>query len=182
LLALAVGIGLKDGLTWLRVRRQAFTVLSRHRVAYAVLAAIFGIAILSTLYYYQVGVEKKLAGIYMEGRYGPFLEQIRHSGLTKRLIILDYGVHQVVLGEQAGPFLHYSPEADFYAKVEDSRGMQVQVAAPGGDLPTGSWIASCDPRSQAWLADHYTVYIASQPNSWCELERTGDPRPAALPQ
>jgi 4-amino-4-deoxy-L-arabinose transferase-like glycosyltransferase len=182
LLALAVGIGLKDGLTWLRVRRQASTVLFRHRVAYAAVAAIFGIAILSTLYYYQLGVERKLAGIYMEGRYGPFLEQIRQSGLTKRLIILDYGVHQVVLGEQAGPFLNYSPEADFYAKVEDGRGMQVQVATPGGDLPTGSWIASCDPRSQAWLADHYTVYIASQPNPWCELERTGDPRPAALPQ
>lgn len=182
LLALTVGIGLKDGLTWLRARRPAFTVLLRPRIVYAVVAAVFGIAILSSLYYYQVGVEKKLAGTYMEGRYGPFLEQIRRSGLTKRLIILDYGAREVVLNDDAGAFLHYSPEADFYAKVEDGRGMQVQVAVPGGDLPTGSWIASCDPRSQAWLAGHYTVYIASQPNPWCELERTGAPRSAAFLQ
>jgi 4-amino-4-deoxy-L-arabinose transferase-like glycosyltransferase len=180
LLALAEGIGISDGLTWLRARQQKLPVFFRPRVAYAGLMVIFGIAMVSAIYYYQVGVERKLDTMYMGGRYGPFLEQIRHSGLTTNLIILDHGMYEAVANDPTGVFSHYSPEAYFYQTVEGSRGMQVRIVVPAGDLPAGSWIATCNPLSQTWLTDRYTVYKALQPNSWCELERMGGPKPAAV--
>ena len=107
----------------------------------------------------------------MEGRYGPFLNQIRHSGLTQHLVLLDYGSKEAMIDSNSGDFAHYSPEADFYAKVEGARGMQVQVVAPEHDLPSGSWIATCDPRSNAWLMGRYYVAVVLQANPWCALEQ-----------
>ncbi len=182
LLALATSIGLSDGLEWLRVRRQTLPVLFRPRVAYAAVGAIFCLALLATIYYYQIGVEKKLAGVYMEGRYGPFLEQVRYSGLTKRVLILDYGLMNAGAGSGDVEMTHYSPEADFYAKVENLRGMHVQVIVPGNNLPGGSWIATCDPRSNAWLIAHYDVTVALRPNTWCELAQIRDRKTASLAQ
>jgi 4-amino-4-deoxy-L-arabinose transferase-like glycosyltransferase len=178
-LALAASIGLSDSMAWLRAREQTLAVFFRPRFAYAAVAAIFGVAQLASVYYYQIGVERKLAGIYMEGRYGPFLEQIRDGGLTKSLVILDYGVRTEVLGDRTGQFVNYSPEAVFYAQVEGSRGMQVQVVVPGRDLPPGSWIATCDPRSDAWLTEHYHVALVLQPNPWCKLARNEGAKPAS---
>jgi 4-amino-4-deoxy-L-arabinose transferase-like glycosyltransferase len=172
LLALSVGIGLSDGLSWVRARERTLPAWLRPRFAYAAVTAIFAMAILATLYYYQFGVERKLAPTYMEGRYGPFLEQIRHAGLTQRLVVLDYGAYKEVVGDNPALFAHYSPEAYFYAGVESSRGMQVQVVVPGPALRAGTWVATCDPRSEAWLTRHYRVAIAMQPNQWCKFERT----------
>jgi 4-amino-4-deoxy-L-arabinose transferase-like glycosyltransferase len=176
LLAMAVSIGLSDGLAWLGARERTLPVFFRPRVAYAAVTAILAIGVLAAVYYYQIGVERKLDSTYMEGRYGPFLEQIRHRGLTHGLIILDYGVDKEVVSDKTGQFANYSPEADFYAGVEDLRGMHVDVAAPGHDLPAGSWIATCDPRSHAWLVNHYRVATVLQANPWCELERIGNPK------
>jgi 4-amino-4-deoxy-L-arabinose transferase-like glycosyltransferase len=171
-LALAVGIGLSDGVAWLHAREQTRSVWFGTRAAYAGVAAIFGIAILGAFYYYQIGVERKLAATYMGGRYGPLLEEVRQRGLTRHLMILDYGAHRIVLGDNSGQFMHYSPEAYFYAQVEASHGMQVEVAVPGAALPPGSWIATCDPRSHLWLANHDQIAVALQPNPWCEVGRT----------
>jgi 4-amino-4-deoxy-L-arabinose transferase-like glycosyltransferase len=170
-LALAVGIGVSDSLAWLRIHEHKLPALFRPRIAYAATAAIFGIANLAAVYYYQFGVERKLAGTYMEGRYGPFLSQIHRTGLTQRLTLLDYGSKVAMIDSNSGDFAHYSPEADFYAEVEDERGLQVQVVAPDHDLPSGSWIATCDPRSNAWLTGRYYVAVVLQPNSWCALEK-----------
>ncbi len=172
LLALATSLGLSDGLAWLRTRRQTLPIILRPPVAYAAVAALFCAAILATVYYYQIGVERKLAGVYMGGRYGPFLEQVRHSGMTKDLLVVDYGVDEANGASDDpnnGQNTGYSPEADFYAKLEDIRGMQVQVTVPGAGLPVGSWIATCDPRSSAWLAAHYKVSLAMQSDAWCKL-------------
>jgi 4-amino-4-deoxy-L-arabinose transferase-like glycosyltransferase len=170
-LALAVGIGLSSGVAWLRAREQNRPVFFGSRAAYAIVALIFGIAILGAVYYYQIGVERKLADTYMGGRYGPLLEQVRQRGLTRHLVILDYGDYRQVLGDNAAQFMNYSPEADFYALAEASQGMQVEVVIPGAALTPGSWIATCDPRSHAWLAKHYQVAVALQPNRWCEVGR-----------
>jgi hypothetical protein len=170
-LALAVGIGVSDSLTWLRAHERKLPTLFRPRTAYAAAAAIFGIANLAAVYYYQFGVERKLAGTYMEGRYGPFLNQIRHTGLTQHLTLLDYGSKEAMIDRNNGDFAHYTPEADFYAEVENEQGMRVQVATPDHDLPSGSWIATCDPRSNAWLTGHYYVAVMLQPNPWCALEQ-----------
>ena len=170
-LALAIGIGISDSLAWLRAHERKLPTLFRPRIAYAVVASIFGIANLATVYYYQIGVERKLAGTYMEGRYGPFLNQIRSSGLTQRLVLLDYGSSEAMIDSTNGEFAHYSPEADFYAKVESARGMQVQVVVPDHDLPSGSWVATCDPRSNAWLTGRYHVAVLLQSNPWCALEQ-----------
>jgi 4-amino-4-deoxy-L-arabinose transferase-like glycosyltransferase len=167
-LALAVGIGVSDSLAWFRAREQRLPA----RFAYATVAIVFGATCLAAIYYYQIGVERKLEGTYMEGRYGPFLEQVRHSGLTQHLLLLDYGSREAVVDTRTGDFAHYSPEADFFAKVEDARGMQVQVIAPDHDLPSGSWIATCDPRSTAWLASRYQVVLVLQAKPWCALEQT----------
>ncbi len=177
-LALAAGIGLSGGLTWLRARQQTLPALFRPRVAYAAVITIFSFAILAAVYYYQVGVERKLAATSMEGRYGPFLEQVRHSGLTNDLVLVDYGITKPELRDFTGPY--YSPEADFYAKLEDARGMHVQVVVPGHDLPAGSWVATCDPRSAAWLNDRYHLAVVLQPNPLCALERTGGSETASL--
>ena len=170
-LALAVGIGVSDSLAWLRAREQKLPALFRPRIAYAAVAAIFGVANLAAVYYYQIGVERKLAGTYMEGRYGPFLNRVRHSGVTQHLVLLDYGSNEAMIDNKSGEFAHYSPEADFYAKVESARGMQVQVAVPDHDLPSGSWIATCDPRSNAWLTGRYHVAVVLRSNPWCTLEQ-----------
>jgi 4-amino-4-deoxy-L-arabinose transferase-like glycosyltransferase len=171
-LALAVGIGVSDSVAWLRAREQTRSVLFGTRAAYALVTAVFGIAILGAVYYYQFGVERKLSTSYMGGRYGPLLEEVRQRGLTQQLTILDYGVYRKVLGDNAGQFMHYSPEAYFYAQVESPRGLQVDVAVPGEVLPPGSWVATCDPRSSTWLASHDQLAIALQPNHWCEVGRT----------
>jgi len=171
-LALAVGIGLSDGVAWLRAREQRLPIFFGPRAAYVAVGAIFSIAILASVYYYQIGVEKKLADSYMGGRYGPLLEQVRQRGVTRHVIILDYGDHKIVEGDTSGVFENYRPEAFFYALAETSRGMQVEVEKPGISLPSGSWIATCDPRSSAWLTDHYQVAIEFQPNRWCEAGRT----------
>ena len=181
-LAMAVGIGLSDSVAWLRAREQMLPVFFRPRAAIAAVAAIFGIAFLAAFYYYQIGVERKLAGLYMAGRYGPLLEQVRHSGLTQHIVILDYGRRKGVEGDSSGEFSHYRPEADFYAMVESLRGMQVEVAVPGTALPQGSWIATCDPRSYAWLVDHYQVTVALRPNAWCEVGRTSGVKSASSAQ
>jgi 4-amino-4-deoxy-L-arabinose transferase-like glycosyltransferase len=171
-LALAVGIGLSDGVAWLRAREQRLPIFFGPRAAYVAVGAIFSIAILAAVYYYQIGVEKKLADSYMGGRYGPLLEQVRQRGVTRHVIILDFGDHKIVEGDTSGVFENYRPEAFFYALAETSRGMQVEVEKPGISLPSGSWIATCDPRSSAWLTDHYQVAIELQPNRWCEAGRT----------
>jgi hypothetical protein len=167
-LALAVGIGISDSLAWLRAREQRFPA----RFAYTAATIVFSATCLAAIYYYQVGVERKPAGTYTEGRYGPFLEQVRHSGLTQHLLLLDYGSREAVVDTKSWDFAHYSPEADFFAKVEDARGMQVHVIAPDHDLPSGSWIATCDPRSNAWLASRYHVVLMLQAKPWCALEQT----------
>jgi hypothetical protein len=176
-LALAVGIGLSDSVAWLRTRERTLPLFLGARAAYVAVGAIFGIAVAAAVYYYQIGVEKKLADSYMGGRYGPFLEEVRGLGLTRHVIILDYGDHKVVAGDTSGVFENYRPEAFFYALAETSRGMQVEVAVPGASLPAGSWVATCDPRSAAWLASHYQVAIALQPNRWCEAGRTEAVKP-----
>jgi 4-amino-4-deoxy-L-arabinose transferase-like glycosyltransferase len=170
--ALAVGIGVSDSLAWLRAREQKVPTMLRVRFAYVTVAIIFGAACVGAVYYYQIGVERKLAGTYMEGRYGPFLEEVRRSGLTRRLVLLDYGSREATSDEKSGEFTNYSPEADFYAKVEDARGMEVEVVAPDHDIPSGSWIATCDPRSNAWLAGRYYVAVLMQSKPWCSLEQT----------
>lgn len=179
-LALAVGIGVSDGLAWLRARRQRLPVLFQPRIAYAAVAVIFGAASLASVYYYQFGVERRLAGTYMGGRYGPFLEQVRHSGLTRRLFVVDDGSSEARLNEESAELAHYSPEADFYAGVEDGRGMRVQVVAPDRDLPPGSWVATCDPRSSAWLTGRYQVTIVLQSSRWCVLEQIHGAQIASL--
>jgi 4-amino-4-deoxy-L-arabinose transferase-like glycosyltransferase len=170
-LALALGIGVADSLAWVRAHEQKLPPLFRRHTAYAATAVIFGIANLAAIYYYQVGVERKLDGTYMEGRYGPFLNQIHHTGLTRRITLLDYGSKVAMIDSNSGDFAHYSPEADFYAEVENARGLRVQVVAPDRDLPSGSWIATCDPRSKAWLTGRYYVAVVLQPNPWCALEQ-----------
>jgi 4-amino-4-deoxy-L-arabinose transferase-like glycosyltransferase len=171
LLALAAGIGLSDGLIWLRAREGTLPTLLRPRFAYGALAMIFGMALVAVIYYYQVGVERKLANTYMGGRYGPLLEQVRHARLTNRLVILDDGAPKEIVGDKP-EFAHYSPEAYFYAGVETSRGMTAQVVVPGTALATGTWVATCDPRSDEWLSHSYRVSVILQPNRWCKLERT----------
>jgi 4-amino-4-deoxy-L-arabinose transferase-like glycosyltransferase len=170
-LALAVGLGVSDSLAWLRAREQKLPALFRPRIAYAAVAAIFGVANLAAVYYYQIGVERKLAGTYMEGRYGPFLNRVRHSGVTRHLVLLDYGSSEAMIDSKSGDFANYSPEADFYANVERARGMQVQVVVPDHDLPSGSWIVTCDPRSNAWLTGRYHVAVVLRSNPWCTLEQ-----------
>ncbi len=178
LLALVTGVGLSSGVAWLRTRRQNLPVIFHPRSACAALGVIFTIGACVTVYYYQVGVERKLSTTNMEGRYGPLLEQVRRSGLTRPLVILDYGIGEV--GPEANTEPYYSPEADFYAKIENSRGMQVQVAVPGKKLEPETWIATCDPRSHAWVSARYDVAVVLQPDPWCRLERTGNPKPASL--
>ncbi len=129
LLALATGLGISDALKWLRAHRQTLPILLRPGAAYAVLTGIFSITVLGAVYYYQMGVERKLSGSNMAGRYGPFLEQVRKSGVTKQLTVIDFGFTQPELLEFTGP--NYSPEASFFAKVESALGMQVQIVAPG---------------------------------------------------
>jgi 4-amino-4-deoxy-L-arabinose transferase-like glycosyltransferase len=174
LIAVATGIGLSAGLAWLQSRRQTLPRILHPRVAYAALGIIFAIAAVTTVYYYQVGVERKLSVTNMEGRYGPFLEEIRGRALTHRVVILDYGIGEV--GPDAGTPPYYSPEADFYAKLENGRGMQVEVAVPGKTLEGATWIATCDPRSQAWVVARYEVAVAMQPDAWCRLEQIGNPK------
>jgi 4-amino-4-deoxy-L-arabinose transferase-like glycosyltransferase len=171
-LALAVGIGISDGVAWLRAREQKQRVFLGPRAAYAVVVAIYGIALLGAVYYYQIGVERKLEQQYLGGRYGPLLDQVRQQGLTRHIVILDYGEHKIVVGDTSGDFVNYRPEALFYSLVEASRGMQVEVGSPEPALAPGSWIATCDPRSYAWLSNHYQVTVALHPNRWCEVGRT----------
>jgi hypothetical protein len=100
------------------------------------------------------------------------LDQVRQQGLTRHIVILDYGEHKIVVGDTSGDFVNYRPEALFYSLVEASRGMQVEVGSPEPALAPGSWIATCDPRSYAWLSNHYQVTVALHPNRWCEVGRT----------
>jgi 4-amino-4-deoxy-L-arabinose transferase-like glycosyltransferase len=175
-LALAVGIGLSSGIAWLRTRgEQSRSRIFKLTAAYAATSVLFGLFIAAAFYYYQFGVERKLAESYMGGRYGPLLEQVRQRGLTQHLVILDYGDHEeAVITDKSDEFNHYRPEALFYALAEAPRGLQVDVATPGSTLPAGSWVATCDPRSYTWLASHYQVAVALQPDRWCEVGRTGD--------
>ncbi len=69
--------------------------------------------------------------------------------------------------------------ADFYAKLENLRGMQVEVAVPGKHLEPQRWIATCDPRSHAWISARYDVAVALAPDRWCLLERTRAKKPAS---
>jgi hypothetical protein len=182
-LALAVGVGLSSGIAWLRAREQSGSLRIGSRAAYAATGALFALFIVAAFYYYQFGVERKLSVTYMGGRYGPLLEQVRQRGLTQHLIILDYGDHaEQVTTDKSDEFSHYRPEALFYAEAEAPRGMQVDVATPGSALPAGSWFATCDPRSYAWLASHYQVAVALQPDRWCEVGRTGDVKPGSSAQ
>jgi 4-amino-4-deoxy-L-arabinose transferase-like glycosyltransferase len=181
-LALAAGIGLSDGLAWLRNRERTHGALVQARIAYLAVTAIFATANVGAIYYYQFGVERKLSSAYMGGRYGPFLEEIRHSDLTRNLILLDEGSSEAMIDNQTGDFAHYSPEADFFAKVEDAHGMRVRVVAPGSDLPSGTWIATCDPRSHAWLTARYQVAVVLQSRPWCALEQTRGTRTASAAQ
>ncbi len=178
LLALASGVGLSDGLRWLEKKRQTLPAIFHPRVAQAVLTAIFSVAVLGAAYYYQMGVERKLSASNMEGRYGPFLEQVRRSGLTKRLLVVDFGFTQPELLDFTGP--NYSPEATFFAKVESARGMQVQIVVPGHDLPAGSWVATCDPRSSAWLKDRYNMTTVVLQDAWCQVARANGSETASL--
>jgi 4-amino-4-deoxy-L-arabinose transferase-like glycosyltransferase len=181
-LALAVGIGLSSGIAWLRAREQSGSLRVGSRLAYAATGVCFGLFIAAAFYYYQFGVERKLAESYMGGRYGPLLEQVRQRGLTGHLVLLDYGESKDVFGDRSGDFAHYRPEALFYADAEAPRGLQVDVATPGSALPVGTWFATCDPRSYAWLASHYQVAVALQPDRWCEVGRSGDAKPSASAQ
>ncbi len=181
-LALAVGIGLSSGIAWLRAREQSGSLRVGSRLAYAATGVCFGLFIAAAFYYYQFGVERKLAESYMGGRYGPLLEQVRQRGLTGHLVLLDYGESKDVFGDRSGDFAHYRPEALFYADAEAPRGLQVDVATPGSALPVGTWFATCDPRSYAWLASHYQVAVALQPDRWCEVGRSGDVKPSASAQ
>jgi 4-amino-4-deoxy-L-arabinose transferase-like glycosyltransferase len=167
-LAVSVGLGVSDTFAWLREQSRLRGAVTQLRVAYLMLFAVYGTANLGIIYYYQIGVEKKLANVYMGGRYGPFLESVRLSNLTQNVIVLDDGSSEA-LG-------HYSPEADFFAEVERSRGMHVRVAVPGGNLLPGTWVASCDPRSKAWLAENYRLATVLQSQPWCVLELTQGPR------
>ena len=169
-MALASGIGLSEGLRWLANRKDRLPALLHPRIAYAALTIVFCGAIAGSIYYYQFGLQRKLSGLYMEGRYGPFLELIRQRGLTNDLMIADEGTRTIVRDDTAGLFLHYSPEAQFYAELENSRGMRVHVITPGGGLLVGSWVATCDPRTHQWLNGHYDGKLVMQPNKWCALE------------
>ena len=171
-LALAVGIGLADALAWLRNRAHTNRVFVQPAIAYIAVTALFLTADLGAVYYYQIGVERKLSGTYMGGRYGPFLEEIRHSHLTRNLFLLDEGSSEAMVDTGNAEFAHYSPEADFFADVEGAQGMSVQVVVPGRDLQSGTWVATCDPRSNAWLNARYQVAVALQSRPWCALEQT----------
>jgi 4-amino-4-deoxy-L-arabinose transferase-like glycosyltransferase len=175
-LALAVGIGLSDAVAWLRVREKTLPVLLGPRAAYAAIAVVFGAGILGAVYYYQIGVERKLADIYEGGRYGPLLEQIRQRGLARHLLIVDYGEQTSMVGDISGQFDNYNPSPYFYALAEAPRGMQVDIQPPGTALTPGSWVLTCDPRSYAWLANHYQISVALQPNRWCEAGRAMGPK------
>lgn len=173
-LALASSIGLSQGLDWLKASRAKIPAILRPRVAYTTVAVIFCVAIAACLDYYQVSLRHKLDGMYLGGRYGPLLEQIRQRGLTNSLVILDEGSD--VPGDTTGILTHYSPEADFYSKLESRRGMRIQVTSPGAPIQAGTWVATCDPRSIQWLNERYRSIAALQPDRWCSLNRTLDPK------
>ena len=180
-LALAVGLGLSDGLAWVRNRERSPRTVLQLRIAYAAVVALFVIANLGAVYYYQVGVERKLSSTNMEGRYGPFLEEIRQSNRTRDLIVLDEGSNEArAMISQNPEFAHYSPEAEFFANVEDAHGMRVRVMVPGQSLPPGTWIATCDPRSNTWLTQRYEVDVALRSGSWCAFEETRGVKTASL--
>jgi 4-amino-4-deoxy-L-arabinose transferase-like glycosyltransferase len=133
LLALATSIGLSEVLVWLRGLRDARLSAFAVKTAAVLLIAVFAAGLARTVFYYQVVLQRGLAELYMGGRYGPFLEEIRKSGLTKQVMIVDSGADHTGV-DLYGPMDHYNPEAIFFARVENRQGMQVSVSNPGAAL------------------------------------------------
>jgi 4-amino-4-deoxy-L-arabinose transferase-like glycosyltransferase len=173
-LALASGIGLSQALGWLNERRGKLPAVLRPEVAYTAVVLIFCGAIFASIYYYQIALQHKLDALYLGGRYGPLLAEIRQRALTNSLVILDEGAN--VPGDTTGLLTHYTPEADFYSKLESRRGMQIQVTSSGDPIQAGTWVATCNPRSAQWLNNRYTAIAVLRPNRWCSLDRTLNPK------
>jgi 4-amino-4-deoxy-L-arabinose transferase-like glycosyltransferase len=167
-LALASGVGLSQGLEWIKHRGTDTPIWQRWALPTVFL--IYCLGALATVYYYQIGLQHKLDQGYMGGRYGRLLDQVRKRGYTNALTIVDEGVS--VPGGPPEIRHNYHPEADFYRKLETARGMDIRIIPPGVPLPSGSWIATCNPRSSLWLKTHYKITVVFQPNRWCSLDRT----------
>jgi 4-amino-4-deoxy-L-arabinose transferase-like glycosyltransferase len=81
--------------------------------------------------------------------YGALLPALRPIEPGKTLLVADAGL------ETMSRFPHYNPIALFYVEIEQLRGRDARVLAPGEVPPAGSPVASCDAASIAWLKSSF---------------------------
>jgi 4-amino-4-deoxy-L-arabinose transferase-like glycosyltransferase len=166
LLAIAAGIGVSDGVSWLRQR--AARLLPARAAAIPGLTAIVAVALLLAVSIHASYARRLqyIAGSrlpqYSQLWYGRFLGDLSRSRLVNQVIVVDDGL--VSYGSPRG----YDPLLKFYATLAEEKGMRVGVVSPGARLPMGEFVGSCDPASLLWLRSHFT-YVLYYRERWCDL-------------
>jgi 4-amino-4-deoxy-L-arabinose transferase-like glycosyltransferase len=172
LLAIAAGIGVSDGVSWLKQRGAR--LLPAPAAGIPALAAIGAVALLLAVSLHSSYARRLqyIAGSrlpqYSQLWYGRFLGDLARSRLVNQVIVVDDGL--VSYGSPRG----YDPLLKFYATLAEEEGMRVAVVSSGARLPMEEFLASCDPASLLWLRGHFT-YVLYYRETWCDLIKLVSP-------
>jgi hypothetical protein len=167
LLSLAIGIGLADALTLLQTPRVKKHMSVRPAFLKAMLAVVFGIALIITFYWEKVAIVTYAAQpTNAQWWYGAFLDELRVGSLPPRLLIVDDGV------QNTSNLINYNPIADFYRKDAERRGEAIAIAPLDQKIAAGTWVVTCDPTVRQLLPEDYR-YTVYRSNRQCEFGMVG---------
>jgi hypothetical protein len=93
--------------------------------------------------------------------YGAVLDTMEKNGTSGPVVVLDHGF------DTNANFHQYDPIADYFAKVATRRGMPTIVVHEIAAVPSGAWVASCDPAFVRMLMDEQRLTNVQSTSGSC---------------
>jgi 4-amino-4-deoxy-L-arabinose transferase-like glycosyltransferase len=138
-LAIAAGLGIADGLRWIKAREPQLPKLFRARPLQIALGILLTVASAASIYHYQFIMPAEQAGPeHAQFWYASLLDELQARG-NSSVTVLDGGVWTN---------FGYNPMLKFYAEIARSKGLRVELS---NSVPAGGLVATCDPKWVTWL-------------------------------
>jgi hypothetical protein len=140
ILAIAAGLGVSDGLRWIKAREPQLPRLLRERPLTIAIAILM--AVTSAVSLYRNHVVKLIAArqaSHGQLWYGALFDELRARGGVSRVVVFDGGVEN-------WNWENYNPMLKFYAEVAQMQGLAVRIAPFDRPVAADEMVVTCDPK------------------------------------
>jgi len=152
-LAIAAGLGVSDGLRWIKAREPQLPRLLRERPLTIAIAILM--AVTSAISLYRNHVVKLIAAqqaSHGQLWYSGLFDELRTRGGASRVVVFAGGPENIE---------NYNPALKFYAEIAQMQGLAVRIARFDTPVAANEMVATCDPKLVPFLQrwEHFTMDV-----------------------